>query len=105
MPSRGEGRLLGWLLSLYGLGVFGYLTATLASHSSAGNAPPRKQNARATEARSGPAQPASGATSGLMDWISASAAERTSEYGASDQCPNERNPIFFTPRVYWRRRR
>jgi voltage-gated potassium channel len=31
-PSTGEGRLLGWLLSLYGLGIFGYLTATLASH-------------------------------------------------------------------------
>jgi voltage-gated potassium channel len=31
-PATGEGRFLGWLLSLYGLGVFGYLTATLASH-------------------------------------------------------------------------
>ncbi len=31
-PATGEGRLLGWLLSLFGLGVFGYLTATLASH-------------------------------------------------------------------------
>ena len=31
-PGTGEGRLLGWLLSLYGLGIFGYLTATLASH-------------------------------------------------------------------------
>ena len=31
-PVTGEGRVLGWLLSLYGLGVFGYLTATLASH-------------------------------------------------------------------------
>jgi voltage-gated potassium channel len=31
-PVSGEGRLLGWLLSLYGLGVFGYLTATLVSH-------------------------------------------------------------------------
>ncbi len=31
-PATGAGRLLGWLLSLYGLGVFGYLTATLASH-------------------------------------------------------------------------
>ena len=31
-PLTGEGRILGWLLSLYGLGVFGYLTATLASH-------------------------------------------------------------------------
>jgi voltage-gated potassium channel len=31
-PATGEGRLLGWLLSLYGLGVFGYLTATLAGH-------------------------------------------------------------------------
>lgn len=31
-PGTGEGRHLGWLLSLYGLGVFGYLTAMLASH-------------------------------------------------------------------------
>ncbi len=31
-PVTAEGRLLGWLLSLYGLGIFGYLTATLASH-------------------------------------------------------------------------
>ncbi len=31
-PVTGEGKLLGWLLSLYGLAVFGYLTATLASH-------------------------------------------------------------------------
>lgn len=31
-PLTGEGRVLGWLLSLFGLGVFGYLTATLASH-------------------------------------------------------------------------
>jgi voltage-gated potassium channel len=31
-PATGEGRFLGWLLSLYGLGIFGYLTATLASH-------------------------------------------------------------------------
>lgn len=31
-PATAEGRLLGWLLSLYGLGIFGYLTAMLASH-------------------------------------------------------------------------
>lgn len=31
-PVTGEGRVLGWLLSLFGLAVFGYLTATLASH-------------------------------------------------------------------------
>ncbi|MEO6207545.1 MAG: ion transporter [Candidatus Limnocylindrales bacterium] len=31
-PATTEGRLLGWLLSLYGLGIFGYLTAMLASH-------------------------------------------------------------------------
>jgi voltage-gated potassium channel len=31
-PATAEGRLLGWLLSLYGLAIFGYLTATLASH-------------------------------------------------------------------------
>jgi voltage-gated potassium channel len=31
-PATGEGKILGWVLSLYGLGVFGYLTATLASH-------------------------------------------------------------------------
>jgi voltage-gated potassium channel len=32
IPTTGEGRLLGWLLSIYGLAVFGYLTAVLASH-------------------------------------------------------------------------
>jgi hypothetical protein len=26
-------------------------------------------------------------------------AERTCEYGDADQCPNERNPIFFTDGV------
>ena len=31
-PVTAEGRLLGWLLSLYGLAMFGYLTAILASH-------------------------------------------------------------------------
>lgn len=31
-PGTAEGRLLGWLLSVYGLAVFGYLTAVLASH-------------------------------------------------------------------------
>ncbi|HVL53888.1 MAG TPA: ion transporter [Vitreimonas sp.] len=31
-PQSGEGRLLAWVLLLYGLGVFGYLTAVLASH-------------------------------------------------------------------------
>ena len=31
-PTTGEGKFLGWLLSLFGLAVFGYLTATLASH-------------------------------------------------------------------------
>jgi voltage-gated potassium channel len=30
--ATSEGKLLGWLLSLYGLVIFGYLTATLASH-------------------------------------------------------------------------
>jgi hypothetical protein len=32
--------------------------------------------------------------------MSASDADRTCEYGDSDQCPNERKPIFFTPEVY-----
>jgi voltage-gated potassium channel len=31
-PITSEARLLGWLLSVYGLAIFGYLTATLASH-------------------------------------------------------------------------
>jgi voltage-gated potassium channel len=31
-PVTGEGRMLAWLLSLYGLAIFGYLTATVASH-------------------------------------------------------------------------
>ncbi len=32
MPRTPEARLFGWLLSVYGLAVFGYLTAILASH-------------------------------------------------------------------------
>jgi voltage-gated potassium channel len=31
-PATTEGRLVGWLLSLYAIGVFGYFTATIASH-------------------------------------------------------------------------
>lgn len=31
-PVTGEGRVLAWLLSLYGLAIFGYITATVASH-------------------------------------------------------------------------
>jgi voltage-gated potassium channel len=31
-PRTPEGRLFGWLLSVYGLAAFGYLTAILASH-------------------------------------------------------------------------
>jgi voltage-gated potassium channel len=31
-PATAEGRLLGWLLSVYAIGVFGYVTATFASH-------------------------------------------------------------------------
>jgi voltage-gated potassium channel len=31
-PVTAEGRILAWLLSLYGLATFGYLTATIASH-------------------------------------------------------------------------
>lgn len=31
-PRSPEGRIFGWLLSVYGLADFGYLTATLASH-------------------------------------------------------------------------
>lgn len=31
-PQTAEGRVLGFLVSLWGLGVFGYLTAVLASH-------------------------------------------------------------------------
>jgi hypothetical protein len=29
--------------------------------------------------------------------MSASAPERTCEYGDADQCPKDRKPIFFTP--------
>lgn len=31
-PVTAEGRLLGWALSVFAIGVFGYVTATLASH-------------------------------------------------------------------------
>src|SRR4029079_6302678 len=44
-----------------------------------------------------PSAPSSStASASSIDWISASAPERTCEYGESDQWPNERNPIFFT---------
>src|SRR3954453_7835389 len=42
------------------------------------------------------------ASASSIDWISASDAERTCEYGDADQCPNERKPIFFTQEVYGR---
>ena len=38
----------------------------------------------------------SAATASSIDWSSASDADRTCEYGDSDQCPNDRKPIFFT---------
>ncbi|MDP9311333.1 MAG: ion transporter [Chloroflexota bacterium] len=31
-PKTGEGRILGWLLSLYAFAIFGYITATIASY-------------------------------------------------------------------------
>ena len=31
-PHSGEGRILGWLLSLYAFAIFGYITATIASY-------------------------------------------------------------------------
>jgi voltage-gated potassium channel len=31
-PVTAEGRLLGWLLSVFAIGVFGYVTATMAGH-------------------------------------------------------------------------
>jgi voltage-gated potassium channel len=31
-PASAEGRIVGWLLSVYAIGVFGYVTATIASH-------------------------------------------------------------------------
>jgi voltage-gated potassium channel len=43
-PQTTEGRLLGWLLTVYGLAVFGYVTAILASHFVE-----RDQAARATD--------------------------------------------------------
>src|SRR5262245_43958012 len=36
------------------------------------------------------------ASASSIDWIRASAPDRTCEYGDADQCPNDRNPIFFT---------
>ena len=39
------------------------------------------------------------ASASSIDWMSASAPDRTCEWGDADQCPNDRNPIFFTPEV------
>jgi hypothetical protein len=38
----------------------------------------------------------SAATASSIDWSSASEAERVWECGESLQCPNDKNPIFFT---------
>lgn len=57
--ATSEGKLLGWLLSLYGLVIFGYLTATLASHFVGRDraAPPETPStAAAEEAHSPPAE-------------------------------------------------
>lgn len=52
-PVTGEGRLLAWVLSLYGLAVFGYITATVASHfisqDAGGNEEARAATARDAE--------------------------------------------------------
>ena len=49
--ATSEGKMLGWLLSLYGLVIFGYLTATLASHFVGRDraAPPEASSAAAGE--------------------------------------------------------
>ena len=51
VPQTAEGRLLGWLLSLYGLAVFGYLTATLASHFIGRGSDDTRSAAAATQSR------------------------------------------------------
>ena len=38
-------------------------------------------------------------SSRIVSGNAASDADRTCEYGESDQWPNERKPIFFTPEV------
>src|SRR5512143_1691934 len=44
-----------------------------------------------------PSAPSSStASASSIDWMSASAPDRTCEYGDVDQCPKDRNPIFFT---------
>jgi voltage-gated potassium channel len=60
-PASTEGRLLGWLLSLYGLAVFGYLTATLASHFIGQDR--TKDAGRATSQPAGSAPPSESAAS------------------------------------------
>src|SRR5690242_21559542 len=52
-----------------------------------------------------PSAPASSAaTASSIDCSRASAPERTCECGEADQCPKDRNPIFFTAQSTRRRR-
>ncbi len=58
-PVTGEGRLLGWLLSLVGLAIFGYLTAALASHFIDRDRNPGSADAGAGHQRTNPTQDSS----------------------------------------------
>lgn len=54
-PETAEGKVIGWLLSLFGLGVFGYLTATLASHFIERDRGPLEPASDPSRSRPGPA--------------------------------------------------
>ena len=118
MTCSGEPRLMpSWrrppAITVGGAGVLGHVERVLVAHVDDGRAdldplragPDRgEQRERRREllgevvdavVRTVPAKGLD-ASASSMDWISASDAERTCEYGASDQCPNDRNAMRFT---------
>src|SRR6478735_7831518 len=75
--------------------------APIAARSGNGDPSWRAKWWTRTYAPSAPSCSAAWASS--IDWMRASAPDRTCEYGASDQCPNDRNPIFFMGTILGRR--
>jgi voltage-gated potassium channel len=82
-PVSAEGRLLAWLLSIYALGVFGYVTATIASHFFGLGSP---------AARPASASTAATATTADDDLRAELAALRAQIASLSDQLATQRPP-------------
>jgi len=67
-----------------------------AAAASSGNGDPSCWAKWCTRKYAPSAPASSAATASSIDCSRASAPERTRECGEADQCPKERNPIFFT---------